>query len=126
MRPLMLTVEGWMPYREEASVEFPDDVFLIAGDTGAGKSALLDALTFALYGEVPRLGAKGLNALVHQGEERAVVTLEFEATGTYWKVTREVRAGTTTKAAGIMKSGTVCFKNSRRVLTVGASSRGTT
>ena len=65
MRPLHLEVEAFGPFAARQVVDFSsladDGLFLIWGPTGAGKSFLLDALCFALYGRtagdrpVPRL-----------------------------------------------------------------------
>ncbi len=53
MRPLTLTMQAFGPYREQETVDFtelgPNRVFLIHGDTGAGKTTILDAMVFALY-----------------------------------------------------------------------------
>lgn len=55
MRPLRLTMEAFGPYRETEVVDFtdlgPNRVFLIHGDTGSGKTTILDAMVFALYGD---------------------------------------------------------------------------
>ena len=54
MRPNKLIMEGFGPYVERAEVDFDrlgDGLFLITGDTGAGKTTIFDALAFALYGE---------------------------------------------------------------------------
>ena len=54
MRPVRLTMQAFGPYREQEIVDFtelgPNRVFLIHGDTGAGKTPILDAMVFALYG----------------------------------------------------------------------------
>ena len=66
MRPIRLDMAGFTVFREETTVDFTDaDFFALVGPTGAGKSTVLDAICFALYGAVPRWGgAKGLvNAL---------------------------------------------------------------
>ena len=51
MLPLKLTMEAFGPYLAPQGVDFApfSDRFLIYGETGAGKTALLDAMTCALY-----------------------------------------------------------------------------
>ncbi|MGY3126664.1 exonuclease SbcC [Agrococcus sp. UYP33] len=58
MRILRLALEAFGPFRDRFEVNFAsfqgDGVYLIAGPTGAGKSTVLDAISFALYGSAPR------------------------------------------------------------------------
>ena len=51
MIPTKLTLRNFMCYRDQVTVDFSAvRVACIAGDNGAGKSALLDAITWALWG----------------------------------------------------------------------------
>lgn len=55
MRPVLLELDGFASFREPTLVDFRHaDYFALVGPTGAGKSTIIDALTFALYGSVPR------------------------------------------------------------------------
>ncbi|MFJ6112997.1 AAA family ATPase [Agrococcus sediminis] len=62
MRLLRLELAGFGPYCDRSEIDFAafdaDGLYLIAGPTGAGKSTILDAITYALYGGAPRY-AKG-------------------------------------------------------------------
>ncbi|TDV55209.1 AAA family ATPase [Actinophytocola oryzae] len=93
MRPLRLMFEGFGSYRERTDVELHDvDFFVLTGPTGAGKSTVIDALCFALYGTVPRWGKKDAirNALAPSVNEGRVC-LVFEAAGGRYAAVRLLR-----------------------------------
>ena len=56
MKPIRLIICGWGPYRGKQEIDFTAldrrGLFLIAGPTGAGKTTIFDALTYALYGNM--------------------------------------------------------------------------
>lgn len=88
MRPLRLELEGFGPYQERQGVDFSDvELFAITGPTGSGKSTLLDAMAFALYGVVPRVG-RNVGSLVHPGASEARVRLTFQVGGRVYRVER--------------------------------------
>src|SRR5206468_4703107 len=88
LRPLRLQVKGFTAFRDPVEVDFTElDVFAISGPTGSGKSSLLDAMTYALFGRVERVGA-AVGQLVSQGQPRMAVTLEFEVGAERYRVTR--------------------------------------
>ncbi|WP_314642748.1 SMC family ATPase [uncultured Veillonella sp.] len=55
MKPISLTIEAFGPYRDLVTLDFSalrdHSMFLISGPTGAGKTSILDAMVYALYGE---------------------------------------------------------------------------
>jgi DNA repair protein SbcC/Rad50 len=90
MRPLRLELSGFTCFREHTSIDFSDlELFAIVGQTGAGKSSILDALTFALFEKTPRLGNKPAKELMSQGSLGMSLALEFEASdGRIYRVAR--------------------------------------
>lgn len=56
MRPLYLTISGWGPYKDLVEIDFEKiqktGLFLITGPTGAGKTTIFDAISYALYGNL--------------------------------------------------------------------------
>lgn len=92
MRPLVLKFRGLRSYREEAEVDFRGrDLVAIIGDTGAGKSSILEALCFALYGTATWSG-KAVTDLISSGAPALSVQLNFRADGRTWTVNRTARA----------------------------------
>ncbi|WP_062385043.1 AAA family ATPase [Demequina iriomotensis] len=94
MKAISLTVEGFGPYLARQEVDFTafdaDRLFVITGRTGAGKSTILDAITFALYGDVPRYDGTRSTARSHfcTPEDPTEVTLVFEVGTRRYRITR--------------------------------------
>ncbi|EQM86756.1 AAA family ATPase [Microbacterium maritypicum] len=94
MRLHRLEVEGFGPFRLRQIVDFDafadDGIFLIAGRTGAGKSSILDAVCFGLYGGVPRYdgGEKRLRSDHCEPDDPSEVVVEFSTPTGRFRVTR--------------------------------------
>jgi DNA repair protein SbcC/Rad50 len=92
MRPLHLSVDGFTSFRAPVDLDFASlDLFAITGPTGAGKSSLIDALTFALYGQVPRVGREYKQLMSH-GAERLSVRLDFRMGAETYRIARTLKS----------------------------------
>ncbi len=81
MKPLYLEFCGINSFSERAEINFADllsyGIFGIFGDTGSGKSTILDCISFALYGRTGRVG-RSVGDLINYKSERAFVNFVFE------------------------------------------------
>ncbi|WP_162625558.1 AAA family ATPase, partial [Mycolicibacterium llatzerense] len=95
MRPVLLELDGFCSYRTRTTVDFRDaDFFALVGATGSGKSTVIDAMVFALYGTVPRWDNRSAVApALAPTVNRGVVRLIFDAGGKRYVAVRDVRRG---------------------------------
>lgn len=97
MRPIRLELRGFTAFRERTVVEFEGrQLFAITGPTGAGKSSLLDAMTWALFGQVPRVGSS-TRQLVSHGATSMQVRFDFATRDEVYRVVRKAPAVTGTR-----------------------------
>src|SRR6266511_4030532 len=88
MRPARLELKGFTAYRDAQVLDFENlDLFAVTGPTGSGKSSLLDAMTYALFGKVARVGVQASH-LIAQGQPRLSVMFDFDVDGHRYRVTR--------------------------------------
>jgi exonuclease SbcC len=84
MKPVYLELCGVNSFSERVEIDFRKllefGIFGIFGDTGSGKSTILDCIVFALYGKVSRLDAREavMSNLINYNSDRAFVNFEFE------------------------------------------------
>ena len=94
MRPLKLVMTGFESYKDRTEINFEElgnrGLYLITGDTGAGKTTIFDAITFALYGS-PSGADRNVEMLrSHFADENTptFVELDFEANGKKYHIKR--------------------------------------
>lgn len=97
MKIKKLVVRGFMRFKEQASITFPENqVMLIFGENGAGKTSLLDAICVCLYGRTFRTsfdseaGFLRPQDLVNHESTKASIHLEFENHGHNFVARREI------------------------------------
>lgn len=88
MEPTKLTLSNFLSYRNDIVDLAPVACAALVGDNGAGKSSLLDALTWALFGQGTKGGARDLDNYVTRGEDEGRVELEFSLRGERYRVVR--------------------------------------
>ncbi|HZB51945.1 MAG TPA: SMC family ATPase, partial [Mycobacteriales bacterium] len=106
MRPVLLDLDGFGSFRSPSTVDFREaDYFALVGPTGAGKSTVIDAMVFALYGSVPRWDdRRAVGWALAPSVSRGLVRLVFDVGGARYVVLRELRRSA---------RGAVTVKNAR-------------
>lgn len=98
MIPLKLELYNFLAYCEPESLDFAGlHVVCLSGENGAGKSALLDAITWALWGKAR---ARSDDELIHHGRSEMRVTFTFQLGKHVYRVTRQRQAGKATRSGG--------------------------
>ncbi|MEB1807073.1 MAG: SMC family ATPase [Bacillaceae bacterium] len=109
MRPIKLTLTAFGPYKHKEVINFRDlkehRLFVISGNTGAGKTSIFDAICFALYGEASgedRNDSRMLRSHFAADEDHTSVDFEFELRGRMYRVFRQLAhiKGTNKTATG--------------------------
>ena len=92
MRPVLLTLEGLSCFKDKQEIDLGSlDLFAISGPTGAGKSTLLDAVTLALYGDVPRVSKHNRSEMISASRDRVSVVLDFQVGDERYRIARTLR-----------------------------------
>ncbi|MEG1583683.1 MAG: AAA family ATPase, partial [Anaerovorax sp.] len=128
MKPVKLSISAFGPYGSRTEVDFSQfgeqGVFLITGDTGAGKTTIFDAITYALFGSVSG-STRTLDTLrshFAHGDTETFVELLFTHKGQTYRIKRSPQyerpkkrgAGITSKSAEAefsLPQGRVLIKN---------------
>ncbi|HEX2051476.1 MAG TPA: SMC family ATPase, partial [Actinomycetota bacterium] len=90
MRPLQLEISGFRSHRDLTTIDFSHRTLLaIVGPIGAGKSSILDAICYALYGKTPRI-QRDVRSLVCSRSDAAHVRLRFSVAGGVFEARRSI------------------------------------
>lgn len=93
MRPRLLRVKGLRSFRTEREIDFGDlGLVAVVGDTGAGKSSILEAITYALY-NATTWDQRGVKQLISDGAATMSVELEFGVDGHVYRIARSTSRG---------------------------------
>ncbi|GAP13881.1 ATPase [Longilinea arvoryzae] len=93
MIPVSLQISGFLSYNQSVTIDFTQfDLACISGANGAGKSSLLDAITWALFGEARRHD----DAIINSRSKSAEVILIFDYEGHRYRIQRAKTANKAT------------------------------
>ena len=110
MKPIQLELRWFGQYTKSQVVQFDQlqKLFLITGETGAGKTTLFDAMSYALYGRGlgARTSAIQLRSQLAGPKDSTVVKFTFEVSGTRWEVERSPYTFVREKRTGTVETDT--------------------
>ena len=93
MIPIKLELTNFLPYKDTQTLDFDGiHVACLVGDNGSGKSSLLEAMVWALWGKA-RDGKRSDDELIHHGETEMRVLLIFQLTGNKYRIVRQRKIG---------------------------------
>ncbi len=100
MKPISVRFQCFGPYMDEQFVDFEElsskGIFLICGETGSGKTTILDAICYALFGKSSgglRQGIEVMRCKAAKSTDKTIVEYIFESNGNRYKFHRELRYG---------------------------------
>jgi exonuclease SbcC len=93
MRPLKLTFQAFISYKDKVTIDFSsfdNDLFLISGDTGSGKTTIFEAICFALYGQPSGeyRNSDDLRCNFSNPDEETFVDFTFEVNDVIYNIVR--------------------------------------
>jgi DNA repair protein SbcC/Rad50 len=97
VRPLKITMTAFGPYKHREMIDFTElkdnRLFVVSGNTGAGKTTIFDAICFALYGSASgedRSDSKLMRSDFADDDIHTSVELEFELHNHYYRIKRQL------------------------------------
>ena len=97
MKPIKLTMQAFGPYKYKEVVDFTElhdnRIFLVSGNTGAGKTTIFDGIAYALYGHASgedRKEHKSMRSDFAEDDTHTLIELVFETRGKTYRVARQL------------------------------------
>lgn len=124
MRPIKLEIEGFQSFKERQVVDFEKlcecGIFGIFGETGSGKSTILDAIILALYGEIPKEKElsptdEGLKNFLNNSSDKMEIYFKFALGSDVFEINRKYAIGKT-KGAEVLKLKEVLMKKNSMII----------
>lgn len=94
MKPIKLTLSGFGPFLKEVNIDFSylgkENLYLITGPTGSGKTTIFDAIVYCLYGEASGIERKadGFRSDFAKDKDETFAELTFEVKNKIYTVRR--------------------------------------
>jgi DNA repair protein SbcC/Rad50 len=102
MIPIQLSISGFLSYRDPIEIDFTTfDIACISGPNGAGKSSLLDAMTYALFGQARKTD----ESMINNQSEKALVFFTFSYEGNIYRIQRSNPRGKTSNLEFFIHQG---------------------
>jgi exonuclease SbcC len=114
MRPVKLVLSAFGSYAGEQEITFDENgekLFLITGDTGAGKTTIFDAICFAFYGEMSGENREGkmMRSDYAKEDQKTYVDFIFEDKGNFYRIIRNPEYTRKSKRKKKMEDGTFVY-----------------
>lgn len=110
---------------ESSQTEFPDGIVGILGNNGVGKSTLVEALAWALYGnEASRTGKDEIKRITARPSDVCRVILDFQIQGDNFRVVRQLKGKSNTADASVIVNNKICARGTSAVTDFVAKSLG--
>jgi len=129
MIPLKMQIKNFLSYGADVqTIDFePYQLICLSGKNGHGKSALLDAMTWALWGQARKLSgvAKANDGLLRLGQKQMMVTFVFSCNGQQYQICREYSRGLGNRMQAALDFGLYDAEKDAYVSVSGKSIRAT-
>lgn len=125
MKPLYLKMSSFGPYKNEAEIDFSafggSGIYIITGDTGAGKTTVFDAIAFALYGQASggkdRRQTKSFRSDYAEAGDKTYVEFKFSHNGKIYTIRRNPEYAVPGRKTGVKADAEMASGDGRSVIT---------